>query len=234
MSPGGVSWSVRSTSLEDRVLVSTNNIQSGPFFSPDGEWVGFKGWDALRKVPVAGGAATTLVDRIFPAGTWSGEDIYYGETRGLFRVAAAGGEPVELLATTGRGTDRLGGSDPRPRGSPVHGNSHPGKRSGHGQPACPRRESKRWTCAPGAVMSCCAEVDARDSRRPGHLLYASGGTLYAIAFDPKRLQTRGKSVAVVETEGLIDFDVSAQGTLFYQAVQPPQDRQTGVGRPAGS
>jgi eukaryotic-like serine/threonine-protein kinase len=59
----------------------------------------------------------------------------------------------------------------------------------------------------------------------GHLLYASGGTLFASAFDIRRLQTKGKAIPVVETGGLVDFDVSAQGTLIYQVIQPAEERQ---------
>jgi serine/threonine-protein kinase len=52
--------------------------------------------------------------------------------------------------------------------------------------------------------------------KTGHLLYASGGTLYAVAFDVEHLQTRGSAVPVIATEGLLDFDVSADGTLVYE------------------
>ena len=38
--------------------------KSAPFFSPDGEWVGFFADDALKKVAVAGGLPVTLADNI--------------------------------------------------------------------------------------------------------------------------------------------------------------------------
>jgi serine/threonine-protein kinase len=59
----------------------------------------------------------------------------------------------------------------------------------------------------------------------GHLLYASGGTLYAVAFDSERLQTRGEPVPVIVTAGLLDFDVSAEGTLVYQTISAGQNRE---------
>jgi WD40-like Beta Propeller Repeat len=31
--------------LDSTVAAATNNVQSSPFFSPDGQWLGFKGWD---------------------------------------------------------------------------------------------------------------------------------------------------------------------------------------------
>ena len=54
----------------------------------------------------------------------------------------------------------------------------------------------------------------------GHLLYASGGALRAVAFDLSRLETRGASVEVVpdlvtSNWGLAIFDVAGDGTLVY-------------------
>lgn len=51
----------------------------------------------------------------------------------------------------------------------------------------------------------------------GHLIYAAGGTLYAAAFDLERLEVRGDAVPVVPEAGLLDFAVSDEGTLVYQA-----------------
>jgi serine/threonine protein kinase len=39
-----------------------------PFFSPDGQWLGFFAGQALKKVSVSGGAAVTLGNAIFPGG----------------------------------------------------------------------------------------------------------------------------------------------------------------------
>jgi eukaryotic-like serine/threonine-protein kinase len=210
--------------LEGTVIVSVNNIQSSPFFSPDGLWVGFKGWDALRKVPMAGGTTTTLVDRIFPVGTWSGEDIIYGETRGLFRVPATGGQPVELLAT--REVEQIVSVEMLPERQAVLFTVIPTRGNVPGMAASmPSARIEALDLRTGR-----SHVVLRGGGRPrhtrtGHLLYANGGTLYAVGFDQERLQTRGDAVPVIETSGLIDFDVSAQGTLIYQIAQPVQDMQ---------
>ena len=79
-----------------------------PFFSPDGEWVAFFAaprpasptdrlhlkW-ALKRVPVGGGPAVTLVDSFFAlGGSWGDDDrIVLGGIGGLLRVPAAGGAP---------------------------------------------------------------------------------------------------------------------------------------------
>jgi len=54
----------------------------------------------------------------------------------------------------------------------------------------------------------------------GHLVYAAAGTLRAVRFDLKRLETAGTPVPVVPevattTQGGADFDVARNGTLVY-------------------
>ena len=79
---------------------------SSPFFSPDGEWVGFRQDDALKKVSVLGGPPVTICEDCVPGGglrgaSWGTDDIIVFASTGsgvLLRVPAVGGEP-EVLAT---------------------------------------------------------------------------------------------------------------------------------------
>src|SRR6516162_6712050 len=71
-----------------------------PFFSPDGNWVGFGADDELRKVSLAGGRPQTLcAARGLLGASWgSMNSIVFssaGDT-GLQRVSADGGVPVRL------------------------------------------------------------------------------------------------------------------------------------------
>ncbi|MEP7299431.1 MAG: protein kinase [Burkholderiales bacterium] len=206
-------------------IVAANNISMGqPFFSPDGKWVGFRGWDALKRVPVTGGEAVMLADRIFPVGTWVDDDILFGDTRGLSRVSAAGGEPVQLLAT--EGVEQIVSVEMLAERNailftviPTRGNvtgmaaSMPGARI----EALDLRTGKSHVVLRGG---------GRPRRTPtGHLLYASGGTLYGVAFDSGLLQTRGEPVPLIVTAGVLDFDVSAEGTLVYLAIGGAQNRE---------
>ena len=52
-----------------------------PFFSPDGQWVGFWAGDKLKKVSISGGAPVTLCDAENPYGaSWGPEDkIVFGQ-----------------------------------------------------------------------------------------------------------------------------------------------------------
>jgi serine/threonine-protein kinase len=54
----------------------------------------------------------------------------------------------------------------------------------------------------------------------GHIVYASGGTLFAVAFDTKGLKLTGKRVRVVEgirrsTGAAVEYSFSSNGTLIY-------------------
>ena len=78
--------------------------------TPDGRWVAFFTADALKKVPLAGGNALTLVDDInggvWGFGTWTDSDEIVFTTSGREdpqRVSAEGG-PVESLMAVSRGT----------------------------------------------------------------------------------------------------------------------------------
>ena len=71
-----------------------------PFFSPDGQWIGFLQEGKLRKVSLAGGAVVTICDAAGMQGaSWGRDDGIVFSARGrLNRVAAAGGEPALLAA----------------------------------------------------------------------------------------------------------------------------------------
>ena len=77
-------------------IAGTSGAQS-PFFSPDGQWVGFWAAGKLQRVPLAGGPAVPLCDAaaIFGASWGSDDTIVFATARngGLWRVSAAGGTP---------------------------------------------------------------------------------------------------------------------------------------------
>ena len=87
---------------EARPLPGTEGA-TGPFFSPDGQWVGFFSGGALRKVLLAGGLLLFVSDLMNnPHGaTWGPDDtIFLGfHHSSIWRVAATGGtpEPVTTL-----------------------------------------------------------------------------------------------------------------------------------------
>ena len=91
-------------SYQTRLLEGTENAEA-PFFSPNGQWVGFFGEDGIYKVAVEGGSAPVpvcsipLIDR--PSASWARDDTIYF-SRGINaegrieQVPASGGEPSGL------------------------------------------------------------------------------------------------------------------------------------------
>ena len=85
----------------------------GPFFSPDGRWIGFNRQGQLMKVPVDGGTPMPLgATTPFVGGAdWGVNDrIVYaaitpGGTHGLYQVAASGGAPQLITALEANADD---------------------------------------------------------------------------------------------------------------------------------
>ena len=83
---------------------------SNPFFSPDGQWLGFFASQKLMKVALSGGPALTLCDALQVWGaTWGPDDTIVfsgldadGRSR-LFEVPAAGGMPTALTQPASAG-----------------------------------------------------------------------------------------------------------------------------------
>src|SRR5207249_1548406 len=73
-----------------------------PFFSPDGEWLGFFADAYLKKVPLTGGPPVPLCNAAGGrGGTWgdNGGIVFAPESRGgLYLISSAGGTP-QVLAT---------------------------------------------------------------------------------------------------------------------------------------
>jgi len=83
-----------------RPLGGTEGANS-PFFSPDGQWIGFFADGLLKKVPLAGGLPVTLCPAVVPhGGVWAETDtIYFSlHASSIWKVSAQGGTP-ELVTT---------------------------------------------------------------------------------------------------------------------------------------
>ena len=81
----------------------TEGRARSPFFSPDGEWVGFYSGGQLKKVAIRGGAAVTLCEAPAPYGArWRADGtIVFGQRgSGIMQVSADGGTPEVLLPLT--------------------------------------------------------------------------------------------------------------------------------------
>jgi Tol biopolymer transport system component/tRNA A-37 threonylcarbamoyl transferase component Bud32 len=99
--------SARTSWLYSRMLDRDEPVQIAgtrgaynPFFSPDGTTLGFTQDGKLRKLGLGGGAVVTICEGCTSAASWvRGDTIYFANTAGLQRVAAAGGKPELVLAS---------------------------------------------------------------------------------------------------------------------------------------
>jgi serine/threonine-protein kinase len=85
--------------FEAKLLESTEGAE-GPFFSPDGEWIGFFAGGKLRKITVRGAALQTLADAPFHRGGDWGADgyVYFAPNNmgSIWRVPEAGGSATQV------------------------------------------------------------------------------------------------------------------------------------------
>ena len=86
-------------SIESNAIPGTD-AASDPFFSPDGQWVGFFAQGKLKKVALASGTVQSLCDAPAAHGaSWSADGwIYFAPTgaSGLWKVSTSGGTPTEV------------------------------------------------------------------------------------------------------------------------------------------
>ena len=97
---GANSLYVRELDSDAPVLSEGAGSAAAPFFSPDGQWIGYFADGKLKKVSVRGGAAISLADvNGYRGGTWSndGAIIFPKDfTSQLYRVSASGGDAQPL------------------------------------------------------------------------------------------------------------------------------------------
>jgi eukaryotic-like serine/threonine-protein kinase len=143
---------------------------------------------------------------------------------GLFRTAARDGSPV-ALAAAGAG-EQIVSVQMLPARRAILYTVIPTRGNVYGMAAnLPSARIEALDLGTGL-----RQVVVRGGGRPhytgtGHLLYVSGGTLYAVPFDISQLQTRGAAVPLIVSDGLLDYDVSAEGTLIYQALLTKGQRE---------
>jgi len=199
---------------EARPIAGTNLDAALPFFSPDGRWIGvWSGRDSTFKTVVTeGGAPTTVGRAINPRGaSWFDNRIVFAEgAEGIMAIPAAGGTP-SLWAAPGRDEILInpqvlpGGEAVLVTAATVIGN-RPIRTS---VIAYSRATGRRTLIVPNAR--------AARYMRAGVIVYGIGTTLFAAAFDAKRLEISGDPIPIAR--GVIsladNFDIAADGTLVY-------------------
>ncbi|HXH33220.1 MAG TPA: hypothetical protein VNJ54_02280 [Plantibacter sp.] len=171
---------------------------SNPFFSPDGEWIGFQAGRQLQKVAVGGGLPLTLCEVADLRGacwTRSGTIIYApGPATGLWLVQSTGGAaaPLTTLAfEQGERTHRWPHALPDGRGVIFTVG-----RAG----AASFDEAALAVTEIGTPGHRLVVQHATDGRylQDGHLVWARGGALLEAAFDLEARQVGGPARIVLD------------------------------------
>jgi serine/threonine-protein kinase len=179
-------------------LVPGTERANGMFLSPDGEWVGFFADGKLRKTPVQGGPVITLCDFTDARGAWWGPDGYIVASlalgAGLVRLPDSGGAPEPLTdpALTDEATHRW--PQVLPNGAVLF--------TGH-KMTMNYDEASVEVLPRGSKTGKVIQKQGYYGRYvpSGHLLYVNRSTLYAVPFDLKRLEVRGKPVPLLDDLG---------------------------------
>jgi Tol biopolymer transport system component len=215
--PGGALL-VRSIDQLELTPLSGITRARAPFFSPDGQWVGFFQDTELRKAPITGGPAISICSvRGAPRGASWGDDgmIVFATgdpTTGLWRVPSGGGGPTLLTSPAqGEGDHIFPVVLPAGRGV-LYTTAAPGQAGNSDIAVLDARTNQRRTLIHGGSQP--------DYVETGHLVYAAAGTLRAIRFDLATLQVLGDPLPVLEHVGMAqtgaaDYAVSRSGTLAY-------------------
>ncbi|MHC5028938.1 MAG: protein kinase domain-containing protein, partial [Planctomycetota bacterium] len=208
--------------LESIPLPGTEDADT-PFFSPDGEWIGFRSRGKLKKVSVLGGPPATLCDAGSMRGAAWGTDgtIVFAPLRegGLMRVSDAGGDPEPLMPLD----DAADATGSRTQRWPQY---LPGNRaviftSKEGNTRWSDAEIAAYSFEDKTTKTLVKEATFGRFVPPGLLVYARENTLFAARFDPQRLEVVGPAVPVLEgVHGTANFgskqmDFSSSGTLIY-------------------
>ncbi len=212
-------WVRRLDDYLSRPVPGTSGAMS-PFFSPDGQWLGFFVGHRLEKVAVAGGLPQVLCSCAgVGTGTWSSDGIIYfaGEVGPLMRVRATGGTCDQVTAAE-EAKGELSLLQPRmlPGGETLLITIKKGFSAE--QSAVGLISLKR-----GSHTILFSNATNPHYVAPGFLVFGRSGTIWAVPFDLKHLQPTGNSAPLIEgianndSSSYEQFDISDNGTLVYAA-----------------
>jgi Tol biopolymer transport system component len=197
---------------------SGTEFADGPFFSPDGQWVGFFADGNLKKVSVLGGAPQMICEAKDGYNGFWGRDntiIYEDDFKGIMRVRSNGGIPEQLTSVLKFIEGRLETYHMWPKLLPgtktilyTSVNNGEDMRIAAFSP----ETGKTWDLfGPG----CQAQYI-----KPGYLVYAWKGNLLAVPFNLNQMKVTGEPVVILK--GVLSYNnystifcISDNGSLAF-------------------
>jgi serine/threonine protein kinase/Tol biopolymer transport system component len=219
----GRTMSVRALDqLEGTPLISgaASDQPYNPFFSPDGQWIGFVTPGELKKVPITGGTPITLckVNRSRGASWGPDNTIVIAPTRtgGLFSVPAAGGELTPLTTL-----DEANGEYSHYWPQIVPGGNVIFTALLNGSASADDALIESVSLATGERKVLHRGGSFGRWVPSGHLVYIRENTLFAMPFDVKKMEPTGSPAPIVQgvtsnsSSGGAQISFSQNGTLAY-------------------
>ncbi len=197
---------------------------SFPFFSPDGQWIGFFAGGQLKKIAVNGGAAVRVcvLGTAGEGGSWGGDGyivLGVGPAAPLSRVRDSGGE-LQLLTQLGPGELTQRWPQALPGGIILFTASASAS-------AMENANIEAFSVKTGQVKIVQRGGYFGRYLPGGHLVYVHQGTLFGVPFDLGRLEERGTPVPLLNDVaanaatggGQFEFSGagSGSGTFLYSA-----------------
>ena len=192
-----------------------------PFFSPDGQWLGFFANGVLKKVPINGGAAEEICKAENPrGGVWNGDGTIIftpGTDAPLYRVSANGGSAEAVSAVDGAARERSHRwPDVLPGGKSIlfsvaYDVGNPLDNANVA--VLDLSTGKHKILIKGGAFARYLSA--------GYIVYARGNAVFAVPFSLKTLEVTGSPVTVLEnvmmslSNARVQFSLSRGGDLVY-------------------
>jgi serine/threonine-protein kinase len=215
---GRTHLSVRALDRADTIRLDGTEGARGPFFSPDGRWLGFWADGTLKKIAADGGAPIVLCEASDLLGaSWGDDDTIIaavGAPGQLVRVPAAGGKPTVAIDLSAESTV-VRWPQLLPGGKAVIYTAMSGAGADRANVEVQSTTSgNRKVLVQGGTFG--------RYLRDGYLTYINQGTLYAVRMDPATLSVHGAPVPLLDDVaysplfGYAQADVSRTGMLVYR------------------
>jgi serine/threonine-protein kinase len=208
--------------LDDSKAVQLTGTEGAysPFFSPDGQWIGFFAPGKLKKTHIDGGEPIPLCNASAGRGaTWTADGNIIAaldSQSGLSQIPAEGGTPLPITELS------------------------PGQISHRWPQLLPGGKAALFTASTDYAYhenSAIGLVILKDHHRKvlldhagmyprylpsGHLVYVTKGMLFAVPFDAERLELRGNPTPLQEVSsepaiGAAQIDFSVSGAFVYRS-----------------
>ncbi|NNE34076.1 MAG: protein kinase, partial [Rhodothermales bacterium] len=214
---------VRDIDSFDAEPISGTDDARAPFFSPDGEWLGFLADDKLFKMRVSGGPAQELAEArviasfVRGSGTWLDDDRIvfsaFGPEGGLFMLPARGGSVERLTEVRSAGIEFHMWPEALPS-SPylLYSESDIATETESRIVALSLEDGSTRTVIENGVRPSFVPPDV--------LVYSAGNDVVATRFDPRQAQAIGEPVVVLTgviaaNDVYVEYDVSEGGAIVY-------------------